>query len=191
MSFPILLYRLGILGLLLAAGVFWTDPLRSSLARHPEELAGVVLLFGFPVVVGLIALFLTPERLKKNAGPFILLLNGVSLLSLVWLMLWCWIWLPIVSGLGNPALAGHLALFHLFGLGLVLAAYVSAWMTPVRGQKAARFVMAAGWAVSYASLVNIWIYAQMKEPPGFLWAPAVGGLLTAVGAFLVFRKIED
>ena len=185
------LYQLGALGLFLSAGVFGTDPIRSSLAQHPGEIAGVVILFGFPLLLGFAALF-SPALLNKKEEAALWLLKGVSSLSLVWLMTWCLAWLTIVSGLGQKGLffLKYSAGFDLLGLGGAIGVYVSAWATTLAGIKASRLVMAAGWAVSYASFVNIWIYTQMNEAPGFLWAPAIGGLLTAFSAFRVFREIE-
>jgi hypothetical protein len=185
------LYQLGALGLFLSAGVFGTDPIRSSLAQHSGETAGVVFLFGFPAALGFAALF-SPALLYKKEAAALWLLKGVSFLSLVWLMTWCLAWLTIVSGLGNKGLffLKYTAGFDLLGLGAAIGVYVSAWGTTLAGVKASRFLMAAGWAVSYASFVNIWIYTQMNQPPGLLWAPAIGGLLTAFSAFRVFREGE-
>lgn len=46
--------------------------------------------------------------------------------------------------------------------------------------------MTVGWSVSYMAWFNLY----MKFNPWF-WAPAIGGLLAAVGAFLISRELKS
>jgi len=185
-AFP--LTRLGALGLLLSAGVFWEEPLRGSLRQNPAEWFSAPILFAFPVMAGLATLVGSFRPHNEREKNHFLLFHGMALLSVLWLMLWCFVWLAVASRGGDRAemFIKHTAYLHLFGVGFSMAGYATGWMASQPAERSARFLMPVGWAVSYVAWFNLYLEPRLK----FLWAPAVGGLLVVSGAFLLSRQVK-
>jgi hypothetical protein len=80
----------------------------------------------------------------------------------------------------------HSSDLHLFGVGFSMAGYATGWMAPDFGRRSARFLMTAGWAVSYMAWFNLFLQRSLQ----WLWAPALGGLLVVLGAFLASRQLK-
>jgi len=188
MSFPFLAYRIGALGVLLTLGVFFEEPLASSLRQNPSSWVSVSILFGFAVLVGIFLLSVRPDQLIKGNGNLMFLSHGFALIAVLWLLLWCFDWLAMMMGMGDKAemYIKHTSYLHLFGVSFSMAGYATGWMAIHRGERAARFLMTAGWAVSYMAWFNLFLEPALK----WLWAPALGGLLAAIGAFWMGHKIK-
>lgn len=179
-------YRLGALGLLLTVGVFWNRPLADDLKNGSAQWPAVLLLFGFAVVAGFVLLSLRSAWIEQNDRTFMYVSHGLSLLAILWLLLWCFVWLALISTRGDNAdmYIKHMADLHLFGVGFSMAAYGAGWISSRLGERSMRFSMGVGWAVSYMAWINLYLQPGLT----WLWAPAVGGLLLVLGAYFVVRQ---
>jgi hypothetical protein len=188
MRLGMILYQLGALGILLSAGVFWEEPLAGSLAQNPASWASVLILYGFVVAAGFFLVFVRVSWLEQNKRSLMYVSHGAALLSVFWLLLWCFVWLAIVSTKGEQAemIIKHMAYLHLFGVSFSMAGYATGWMTSQMGERSARFLMTLSWAVSYMAWFNLYLQPSLR----WLWAPAIGGLVAALGAFLVSRSLK-
>jgi hypothetical protein len=188
MKLGFILYQLGALGILLTAGIFWNEPLASDLKQGSAGWPAVLILFGFAVAAGLILLMVRYSQLEQNNRTWMFVAHGLALLSMLWLLLWCFVWLAIIAARGDSAemVIKHMADLHLFGVGFSMAGYVAGWMSPRLGERSARFFMTTGWAVSYMAWINLYLQPGLH----WLWAPAVGGLLVVLGAFLMTRTLK-
>lgn len=186
MNIGFVLYRLGALGMFLTLGILWNDPVVSQLKAGSAQWPTVLILFGFAVIAGAILLSVRSAWIDQNQQTFMLVTHSLALLSIVWLLLWCFVWLTLIAARGDSAemFIKHIADLHLFGVGFTMAAYAAGWVATRLGERSARFSMAAGWAVSYMAWLNLYLQPELR----WLWAPAIGGLLVVVGAFLVVRK---
>ncbi len=184
MRFGMMLYQLGALGILLSAGVFWEEPLAGSLSQNPASWASVLILYGFTVAAGFFLVFVRASGLEQNKKSLMYFSHGAALLSIFWLLLWCFVWLAIVSAKGDQAemIIKHMAYLHLFGVSFSMAGYATGWMTTHIGERSARFLMTLGWSVSYMAWFNLYLQPSLQ----WLWAPAIGGLAAAAGAFFSF-----
>ena len=185
---PIHLYRLGALGVLLGLGILGEEPLCTSLRQDPSTWFSVSILFGFCGVAGLFLFLVRLEWLQKGSRTLMFVSHAMALFGVLWLVLWCFDWLAMMMNLGEKAemYIKHTAYLHLFGVGFAMGGYVTGWMASSRGERSARFLMTLGWTVSYMAWFNLFLQPELK----FLWAPAVGGLGAALGAFLVSRGLK-
>jgi hypothetical protein len=186
MKLGLRLYRLGALGLFLTVGVFFNGPLVVDLKNGTAQWPTLLILFGFASVAGLVFLTIRSSWIEKNSQTFMYLTHGLALLSILWLLLWCFVWLALISARGDSAemFIKHMADLHLFGVGFTMAAYGAGWVSPCLGERSVRFAMGTGWAVSYMAWINLYLQPGLT----WLWAPALGGLLLVLGAFLMVRK---
>jgi hypothetical protein len=188
-----LLYYLGALGLSLSGGVFFESFLTENLHQNPANWPSTLILFGFAALCGLGLLSLKPSRFRNGDQAIMYVSHGLSLISIFWILLWCFVWLARMASFGDSAemVIKHTAYLHLFGVGFTMAAYATGWMSSRLGERSARFLMAAAWAVSYVGWFNLYLQPGLK----FLWAQALGGLLAVLGLFLLSRsakaKVED
>jgi hypothetical protein len=188
MRLGFLLYRLGALGVLLTVGIFWNQPMMDGFKNGAFSWPAAFVLFGFGSASGLIMLIVRLDWITENNRTLMYLSHGLALLSILWLLLWCFVWLAIISARGESAemFIKHIADLHLFGVGFTMAGYAAGWLTPRLGERSLRFFMATGWAVSYMAWLNLFLQPGLQ----WLWAPAVGGLLVVLGAFLTARSLK-
>jgi hypothetical protein len=188
MKLGFLLYRLGALGVLLTVGIFWNEPLASDLKQGNSNWLTVLVLFGFVIAAAFLMLLLNERSVEKNNSTLMYISHGLAFLSIVWLLLWCFVWLAIISTRGENAemFIKHIADIHLFGVGFSMAGYASGWLAPQLGIRSIRFYMTAGWAVSYMAWLNLFLQPELQ----WLWAPAIGGLLVVLGGFLIARALK-
>jgi hypothetical protein len=148
----------------------------------------VLILFGFAVIAGLIMLFVRKDWIEQNNRTLMYVTHGLALLSILWLLLWCFVWLAIISARGASAemFIKHMADLHLFGVGFSMAGYASGWLAARLGERSARFLMTTGWAASYMAWLNLYLQPGLT----WLWAPAVGGLLVVLGGYLMNRPAK-
>ena len=181
-------YWLGTLGVLLSAVVFAQELSASAASPNPASAASVFILFGFVPLSGLALALSRPGFLAKDGRGLMYLAHGVALIAILWLLLWCFVWLAMMANMGDKAemFIKHTAYLHLFGVSFAMAGYVTGWMARGLGERSARFLMTLGWAVSYMAWFNLFLQPELK----WLWAPGVGGLLAVVGAFLISRELK-
>lgn len=185
MRSPMALFRLGALGMILGLGVFLQ--VSSDLRQDPSLWLGTLILQGFPVLGGLVLFFAKEKRFTGQDRGLMFLAHGMALVAVLWILLWCFVWLAMMSNQPDPEmLIKHTAYLHLFGVGFSMAGYATGWMASRTGERSARFCMTTGWAVSYAS----WFTLYFEPKVTFLWAPAIGGLLVVLGAFLLERQLK-
>ncbi len=186
LGFP--LYRLGALGVYLTIGIFWNEPLVTDLKQGQSSWPTVLILFGFAIIAGFIMLFVRKDWIEQNNRTLMYVTHGLALLSILWLLLWCFVWLAIISAKGASAemFIKHMADLHLFGVGFSMAGYASGWLAVRLGERSARFLMTTGWAVSYMAWLNLYLQPGLT----WLWAPAVGGLLVVLGGYLMNRPAK-
>lgn len=182
------LFYTGALGMFLTFGVFGEEPIAGALRQNPTGLAGPFILFGFAGLSGILLLFVRSKSFIANSKTLLYFTHGTALISIFWLLLWCFVWLYMMGNMGDKAemYIKHTSYLHLFGVGFSMGGYVTGWMTPVKGKRSARFLMVLGWAVSYMAWFNLVLQPTLR----FLWAPAIGGLLVVLGAFLVARSLK-
>ena len=182
------IYRLGALGVLGCLGIFIEEPLAGSLRQNQASWASTAILFGFIPLAGLLLLSVKEQWLEQGKVRLLALSHGAALLSVLWLVLWCFVWLAMMVNLGDRAemFIKHTAYLHLFGVGFSMAGYATGWMEPAWGPRSARFLMTVGWAVSYTAWFNLYLQPSLR----WLWAPALGGLLVVFGAFLIQRSLK-
>ena len=181
-------YRVGAFGILLGAAVLGEEPLAESLRHNAAGWASTLILFGFVPLAGLFLIVVKRQWLQQGLFQLMVFSHGAALLSVLWLVLWCFVWLAMMVNLGDRAemFIKHTAYLHLFGVGFSMAGYATGWMEPSLGPRSSRFLMTVGWAVSYMAWFNLYLQPTLA----WLWAPAVGGLLVAFGAFLISRQLK-
>ena len=178
-----ILYRLGALGLVLESIYLF------HVTRQDNPLAwwGTIILFGFPVLGGLLLLSVRSVQLTSGDSRLMILAHGAALISVFWIILWCFVWLFFSSRMQDPEMIiKHTAYLHLFGVSFTMAGYATGWMNPRLGERSVRFLMTVGWASSYVAWANMYFLPDAK----WLWFPAVGGLLVVLGAFLIQRSLK-
>ncbi len=188
MKLGLILFQLGALGLVLMAGVFLEEPLVGSLRTNSASWASLSILYGFSVLAGLLLIPVRSGWFKEEGYRLMFLSHGLALIAVLWLILWCFVWLAMMSNLGERAemFIKHTAYLHLFGVSFSMAGYATGWMTPRKGERSARFLMTVGWAISYMAWFNLYLQPTLQ----WLWAPAAGGLLVVLGAFLIERALK-
>jgi len=188
MKLGMVLYRLGALGFLLSVGIFREEPIFSSLKENPATWPSVFILYGFIVLTGIFLCFIRPQWLFQGKKTLMFFAHGAALLSILWLVLWCFVWLALIAKSGDKAemLVKHTAYLHLFGVGFSMAGYATGWMMLRIGERSLRFLMTVGWAISYMAWFNLYLQPTLR----WLWAPALGGLLVVFGAFLIERQLK-
>jgi hypothetical protein len=186
MNYSLWLFRLGAVGLFLTFLALGEEPMAATLRQQPGTWPSVAVLFGFPVLLGFLALVLSAGEWDYRGGWFSGISNAAALLTVLWIVLWCFVWLAIVANLGEKAemFIKHMAYLHLFGVGFTMAAYFTGFMAATSGQKIGRFWMACGWGASYMAFFNLYLQPSLQA----LWAPAVGGLMLCLGAYFVSRN---
>ncbi len=188
MNYSLWLFRVGALGLILTFLAAGQEPMAGALRQHPENWPAVAILFGFPVLLGVVALIFSIKSWNKAGQGMWMVSHGAALLTVLWLILWCFVWLAIISKLGDRAemFIKHMAYLHLFGVGFTLAAYFTGFMASSPGEKTSRFWMACGWGSSYSALFNLYLQPTLTA----LWEPAAGGLVLCLGAYLLSRSYK-
>src|SRR5262249_29645083 len=143
MKLGLIFFRAGALGLVLMAGVFLEEPLASSLRTNSASWASLSILYGFAVLAGLFLVSVQAGWFKEESYRLMFLSHGVALISVLWLILWCFVWLAMMSNLGEKAemFIKHTAYLHLFGVSFSMAGYATGWMSPRKGERSARFLM--------------------------------------------------
>jgi hypothetical protein len=188
MRLGFLIYQFGALGVFLTIGIFWNEPMVNGLKQGQSNWPTVLILFGFAIAAGLIMLFVRKSWIDQNNRILMYVTHGLALLSIFWLLLWCFVWLAIISARGESAemFIKHMADLHLFGVGFSMAGYVSGWLATRLGERSVRFLMTVGWGVSYTAWLNLYLQPGLI----WLWAPAVGGLLVLGGLYLMTRPVK-
>ncbi len=188
MKLSLVIYRVGALGVLLSMAVLFEDPLAGSLRQDASSWLGVAILFGFAGLAGLLLFCVRYSWLKGNSRNLMFFAHGAALIAVLWLILWCFVWLAKMMNMGDSSemYIKHTAYLHLFGVSFAMAGYAMGWMSPRWGERSALFLMAVAWAVSYMAWFNLFLQPALK----WLWAPAVGGLLAALGAFWISRQLK-
>jgi len=182
------LFHLGALGMALGLGVLGQglvlDPATPNLAVQASNF----LLYAFPGLAGLWLSLVGFPRGKSSDLSRMVLSHGAALLSVLWLILWCFVWLGMMEMFGEKAemWIKHSAYLHLFGVGFSMAGYATGWMAQELGKRTLRFLMTPGWAVSYMAWFNLYLQPELS----FLWAPAIGGLSVIIGGFLMERAMK-
>lgn len=185
MKLGTILYHWGALGVVLTLGLFFQGPLADSLRQDPASSFGLVILFGFAGAVGFLLMILGRSAWTTGSQKTFYAAHGAALISILWLILWCFVWLARMMALGDQAemFIKHSAYLHLFGVSFAMGGYATGWMGPQGPVRNSRFLMTVGWAVSYMAWFNLYLQPKLI----FLWGPAVGGLLVVLGAFLMTR----
>ncbi len=187
MKLGITFYRFGILGFLFAPGVLLVDPLKTLLAQNHPMLTTYVLLYGFPALVGFTMLMMNEEGFRNPPVPMARLLNGLSALTVFWLLLWCVMWMALDSKAGNQADLVVKYMGFLGPIGPLVGAGLYAWgWKSTDPQRTLRFLMAIGWNVSFMSMMNLHLDPTM----GHLKGPGIGGLLVMSGVYLIMGDIK-
>ena len=178
-----MIYRLGAIGLVLES-VYLLHAVRQG---NPLAWVGTSILFGFPVLGGLLLLSVRSGQLTSGDKGLMVLSHGAALISVFWIILWCFVWLFFSSQMRDPEMIiKHTAYLHLFGVSFTMAGYATGWMNPRVGERSARFLMTVGWAACYVAFANMYFLPEAT----WLWFPAAGGLLVVLGAFLVERSLK-
>ncbi|HEY5039031.1 MAG TPA: hypothetical protein VIJ93_08185 [bacterium] len=188
MKLGLMFYRFGALGLLFSAGVFFEEPLKTYLAQNHSSLTTMMLLYCFPILVGFTLLMMTGDAFQKIESRFALLFNALSVLTLCWLALWWVLWTSMAPQMANSQdlFLKYLTYLNLLGLGIGLAAYLWGYKTAHPGIRVTRFIMAAGWTISYTSAINLHLQPTLRHFMG----PGVGGLLVVLGALLISQDLD-
>jgi len=155
--------------------------------RTIQSLFGDAILFGFPPLMGVLLLANRGEGFGSGTRGLMYLTHGIALVAILWLILWCFVWLAMMAALDQPVMTiKHTAYLHLFGVGFAMAGYARGWMTAHLGGRSAMFSLGAGWAVSYMALFNLYFQPSLRE----LWWVVLGGFLVVIGAFLMERSLK-
>ncbi len=188
MKLGMMLYRFGALGLLFSAGVFFEEPLKTYLAQNHSSLTTMMLLYCFPCLVGFTFLMMTGEAFEKIEKRFALLFNALAALSLCWMMLWWVLWTSMAPQMANSQdiFLKYMIVFNLLALILGAGAYFWGYKTTGTGKGVARFIMAACWAISYTSAINLHLQPTLRHFMG----PGVGGLLVMLGALFIAQDLD-
>jgi hypothetical protein len=184
------LYQLGTLGLVATIGVFWEEPIANALRENSAswDIVSILYRYGFAVLAGFLMSSLPPNWFTKENRMLMYFSHGAAFLSILWLLLWCFVWLAMMSAMGDKAemMIKHTAYLHLFGVGFSMAGYATGWMSPTLGERSGRFLMTVAWAVSYMAWFNLYLQPTLQ----WLWAPAIGGLLAVFGAYWMSRPAK-
>lgn len=188
MKSGMILFRCGAAGFVAAIAVLWQAPLHDYWVQDPVVLTNLVLLYGFPPFLGLCGLFLKERHFQGAGNKLMIFSHAAALVGILWLILWCFVWLAMMANLGDRSVMviKHTAYLHLFGVGFSMAGYAAGWLARSLGERSARFLGAVGWAVSYMAWFNLYLQPSLT----FFWAPAMGGLLVVLGAFLFQRSLK-
>ncbi len=188
MKLGITFYRFGILGFLFAPGVLLGEPLKTLLAQNHSMLTTYILLYGFPALVGFTMLTMTEEGFRNPPDPVARLLNGLSALTVFWLILWCVIWAGLDAKAGNQAdlIVKYMGFINLLGPLVGAVIYGWGWKAIDLSQRTLRFLMAIGWNVSFMSMMNLHLDPTM----GHLKGPGIGGLLVMSGVYLIMGDLK-
>jgi len=188
MNWGSILFRLGALGLFLTLGVFWNKPMVQDLQNGTAEWPVLIILFGFAVIAGLVLLLIPSGLFMSRSRALMYVTHGLCLLSILWILLWCFVWLALIASRGDNAemFIKHIADLHLFGVGFTMAAYGAGWISLQLGERSLRFAMGVGWAISYMAWLNLYLQPGLT----WLWAPAVGGILLILGAYFITRSLN-
>jgi len=185
MKAGLFLYNLGILGMFGLAWLFLGAPAQQHVITNEN-----LLLFGFPILAGLCMVGCGTKPFFFGTRTAFHVSHVLSFISILWLILWCFTWLAVLTNqLGDQEemYIKHTAYLHLFGVGFSMAGYASGWIAQRREERTLRFLMSTGWAVSYMAWFNLLVFKILP----LLWAPAVGGLLVVLGAFLISRDLKS
>ncbi len=182
-----ILYALGALGVLSAIGVCGEEPIAGAIRQDSVRWIKVLILYGFAPAAGLLLVLVRSWIGQKNR-TLMYVAHGAALLSIFWLLLWCFVWLAMMTNMGEKSemMIKHTAYLHLFGVGFSMAGYATGWMSPTLGERSGRFLMTVAWAVSYMAWFNLYLQPTLQ----WLWAPAIGGLLAVLGAYLISRPVQ-
>jgi hypothetical protein len=191
MKLGITLYRFGILGFLFAPGVLLEEPFKSSLGPNHSLLSMMTtpffLLYGMPLLAGFTMLAMTEETFRTPPPGLARLINALSALMVFWMVLWCFIWFQLDAKAGNQAdpFVKYIFFVGLVGTAVGLGVYGWGWKAPDLAKKAARFLMAIGWNVSFMSFLNL----HLEPAMGHLKGPGIGGLLVMAGVYMILREL--
>ncbi len=188
MKLGITFYRFGILGFLFAPGVLLGEPLKTLLAQHHSMLTTYLLLYAFPALVGFTMLTMTEDGFRNPPIPVARLLNGLSALTLFWLILWCVMWSGLDAKAGNQAdlVVKYLGIIGVLGPLVGAGIYGWGWKTADLSRRTLWFLMAIGWNVSFMSMMNLHLDPAM----GHLKGPGIGGLLVMSGIYLIMGDLK-
>lgn len=181
------LYRLGILGFLFSYGVLLEDPLKTYLAQNHAAFAYYLLLYALPVLVGFTMLAMTEDGFRSPPPILARLINALSLLTVFWLLLWCFIWAGLGPKAGNPAdpFAKYILYFGFMGMVIGAGLYGWAWKALSLAKRTTWCLVAIGWNISFMAFLNLHLDPAM----GHLKGPGIGGLLVMAGMTLILREI--
>jgi hypothetical protein len=182
------IYYLGALLLVLSAAVFLEEPLHSQWSGNPDALNSLIILYGFPVALGLGLFFTRRTHFETDKDRLMVFSHAASVVGILWLILWCFVWLARMMNMGGNAemYIKHTAYLHLFGVGFAMAGYSAGWLSRGKGARSTRFLMSAGWAACYMALFNLYLQPALK----WMWATVLGGSLLVLGAFLIARRLK-
>ena len=147
----------------------------------------MLLLYGFPVLVGFTFLVMTEGAFRQLPARFALLFKALSALTFFWFGLWWVIWGSMNSLNSADLVLKYMTFLNLFGLALGLGFFIWAWITAGLGKSTTRFMMAAGWMISYTSAIQLHVQPGLRH----LMGPGVGGLLLLLGAILISQDLTD
>ena len=186
MKIGIYLYRFGLLGFLFAPGVLFEEPLKTFLNQHHDQLTNMMLLYGFPLLLGFTLLMMTREAMAAPDKRIANLLNVLAGLTVLWLVLWCVLWFGFAGKVGNPddLVVRYLTRLDLLGPLVGAAGYAWGWRSADLGIRTSRFLITMGWCVAFMSMLNLHLDPRM----GHLKGPGIGGLLVMVGVYLILRE---
>lgn len=135
MKLSMILYRVGALGVLLTLGILGEKPMIGSLQQNLSAWVGTAILFGFAGLAGILLISVRYSWFQRNSRTLLYFSHGAALIAILWLILWCFVWLAMMSNLGDQAemFIKHTAYLHLFGVGFAMAGYATGWMAPQWG----------------------------------------------------------
>ncbi len=172
--------RVGTLLLLASLGSLSQEPLRSAWFASPASLAVLLPLYGFPFLAAWSEIFYgySPTSPKPWSS---FLARTLAFLANLWLLVWCFVWLALLTRGGGDAemMVKHMAYLHLFGVGFTMAGTVLAFRQ-TGAARTQQFLVAVGWACAYALFVQ-WAFVE----PGVTLLPvgSLGGLLWVVASW--------
>ena len=100
-----------------------------------------------------------------------LLFNVLAGLTIAWLMLWWFLWTSMTPPHANDLVLEYMRPLNLLALGAGFGIYIWANRTKSIPRRVLRFVMTAGWMITYTSAVNLHMQPTLKHFTG----PGVGG----------------
>lgn len=187
MKIGLMLFRFGIAGFLFALGVLFEEPIKTYLAQNHASLWNYVLLYGLPVLVAFSMIGMTEPAFKEPPVVLARLLNALSGLTVLWLLLWCFIWSGLGSTAGNQGdlFVRNIAYFGFLGPLVGGACYLWAWKAKDLAHRTARCLIVIGWDISFMAFLNFHLDPTMGQLKG----PGIGGLLVMAGVSLIMRKL--